>query len=361
MTSKFLLMALATCATFCAWSQTNANETALSTTASLRDGSKIKGQLLTRSFKGEALFDKALELSADYVKSINMSGTNGAAKVSLTNGDTLSLTLTTPSVEIASTLGRLSIAHAKLNSLTIAKASPSAGDGSGLVFHCTFDDESSVTSPTVGPNGRLLNGRFVPGKNGNGLYVQRGLSACEFYFPANKFTSKGCIEFYAKFMDGKTEFSTGGDPRFMSFYNGMSKKEFGTYEYASNNGFGDCGLSAVFGDVVTTHSGFKSMMAYSEIFNGKPYEDWHHYAMVWNENGIDKFSTLDSAPRLAILIDGQNVGTRYRNSGNTFFASLHGRAITLGIPMCEIGPSYNNKSSFIMDDLKIWSFDKTEF
>lgn len=336
------------------------DELTLSTSATLRDGSTIKGTLLTSAIKGGAIFADALELPLSVVKTIGFVNTNGDAKVSLVNGDTLSLAVTTPSFDLDSALGRLAIDRAKIRNLAITpRRAIATTDAAGLVFHCTFDDESSVARPAVGPAGRFLNGRFVEGMNGNAIRVQRGLPACEFILPQGALKEKGCIEFYARLIEGKTEFSTGGDPRFFSLYNENGGGP--VFEYASNNGAGDSGLSAVFGDLVTTHRGFSGLMPYSEIFHGQPYEDWHHYAMIWNEKGIDKFTQNERAPRLVILLDGKNVGKVYHFKDTTFYNSLPTKSMTLGIPMNENGPSYNNKSSFLLDDLKIWDYDKSDF
>ena len=355
------LVAVALFAHACDAENVPSDEILLSATMTLRDGSSLKGTLYTDTIKGAAVFNDNLELPAACVKSLSFSNTNGEAKAVLTNGDTLSLKVATSAFDFDSALGRIPIDRTKLSGLTISKCHIAGKNNDGLVFYCTFDDETSVSSPAVGPAGRLVNGCFVPGKTSNALSVQRGLSACEFNFPTGMISGKGCIEFYARFMDGKTEFTTGGDPRFFTFYNAKSRNDAGLFEYASNNGRGNGGLSAVFGDVATTHDSCRSMMPYSDIFKGRPYEDWHHYAVVWNENGIDKFANGDDIPRLVILLDGKNVGTTYQRSQNNFLATLQNNSFLLAIPMQETGPSYNNKSNFLIDDLKIWNFDKTEF
>ena len=103
--------------------------------------------------------------------------------------------------------------------------------------------------------------------------------------------------------------------------------------------------------------------ALKEVSSGIAKDFWlyYHYAVVWNENGIDKFANGDDIPRLVILLDGKNVGTTYQRSQNNFLATLQNNSFLLAIPMQETGPSYNNKSNFLIDDLKIWNFDKTEF
>lgn len=246
-----------------------ADDITLSTTATLRDGSILKGTLVTDTVAGAAIFDNALKLKAETIQSISFTDTNGTAKATLVNDDILTLTVTTPAFDMNTSLGKLSLVRGNVKSLSITKRKSAVADNAGLIFHCTFDDPTSITSPAIGQAGKINNAKFQAGKANNALLVTRGLSACEFPLPAGSLSDKGCIEFWAKFMDGKTEFTTGGDPRFFTLYN-ANGGNCGLFEYASNNGMGKCGLSGVFGDAVTSHSGFSHMMPYSSIFKGCP-------------------------------------------------------------------------------------------
>jgi hypothetical protein len=89
------------------------------------------------------------------------------------------------------------------------------------------------------------------------------------------------------------------------------------------------------------------MMPYSDIFKGEDYNGWHHYAFVWAQND------------LKIFIDGQE---KCHATGNVNTHEIANTAITLDIPLNRItGKSFNNKSAFYMDELKIWNFAKREF
>ena len=88
-------------------------------------------------------------------------------------------------------------------------------------------------------------------------------------------------------------------------------------------------------------------MPYSDIFKGENYNGWHHYAFVWTQTS------------LAIFIDGREV---CRATGNVNAQEIVNTAVTLDIPLNRItGRSFNNKSAFYMDELKIWNFAKQEF
>ena len=117
---KYTFFLIAALALGCTTATVTANDYTLAATASLRDGSTLKGTLLTDSLKGAALFDDSLKLSAADVKSLAFSGTNGDAKVTLVNGDSISLKVATPAFEIKSSLGKLSLARGNLSKLAIS-------------------------------------------------------------------------------------------------------------------------------------------------------------------------------------------------------------------------------------------------
>lgn len=342
-------------------------KTVISTTASLRDGSTVKGEFCTSEIKGGTLFDNELVLSPSLVKSICFIGTNGESKIELTNGDRFAMTITNESFELRSMLGDLKIPRMNFRTILLSVRYvlvDKVESPDGLVFHCTFDDKEATTCPLIGKTDvKILNATFEAGKFGNAMRVQRGIPAVEIKFPPGTFSKQGCVEFWAKLMDGKTEFSTGGDPRFFTLYTATGG-QCGNFEYASNSGNGNKGLcGTIWTGFAATHSGYGHLMPYSDIFHGKPYEDWHHYAISWkmNDDGcsdnVVKFSIC-----VDLFIDGKKVSTvQELGSADDMALKVFGDSILMGIPMNERGPSYNNKSSFLIDDLKIWNNDKTTF
>lgn len=331
----------------------------ITATAVMSDGSCIKGALMERSFHGSTLFDPDLELPADLVHAMTFTGTNGEAKVELTNRDTFALTLANTTIDIDALIGKTTLRREVLKSLRLTHhaTQPEAG----LLFHCTFDSEEAIRHPEIGPEGKIINGEFEPGKRGNAFMVPRGLPGLEFAFSESPFRLKGCIEFWAKMCDRQTEFSTGGDPRFFTIY-GNANQIKGIFEYASNTGNGHSGIAAhLSGFFACTHPGCRLMMPYSDIFKGMPYENWHHYAIVWNGENISSGNNSAEALPLQIFLDGKPIGTVFENSGTASFKPLLESGCRFCIPMSKDGPSYNNKSTFMIDELKVWDYDKTSF
>lgn len=323
----------------------------VSADARLKDGSTVKGEFLTKDICGSTLFAPELKLDSGNVKSVAFSGTNGEAKVELSNSDKFAMKVSNASFAIKSLLGDLNIPRESVRSIELHKkrnATASATDG--LIFHCTFDDEAELALPKAGPAVKLELGTIVSGKGktGGALYVKPGVAGAEIKFPVGSLGKEGCIEFWAEMASGKTEFSTGGDPRFFVILD-SAFSELGNFEFASNDGSGNSGICGTFlGMHVYSNKGFRyHYMPYSDIFKGEDYNGWHHYAFVWTEGS------------LAIFIDGKEI---CRGHGRLNASVLAESEIIMDIPLHrKTGKSYNNKSAFYMDELKIWNYAKSEF
>lgn len=317
--------------------------------ATLKDGSSVKGEFATEYVSGSTIFTEKLNLDPAVVKSLTFAGTNGESKVELANGDKFAMTVANECFAIKSLLGELNIPRNNFRAIALsARKVPANGNDNGLVFYCTFDDEASLTSPAVGPSVKLELGQIKNnGKNGGALFVQPGVAGAETILPEGTLATEGCIEFWANMASGKTEFSTGGDPRFFVMFDAKGA-EIAHFEFASNNGCGNSGLGGHFyGFRTQTNTGYSYMMPYSDIFKGEDYNGWHHYAFVWAQT------------YLAIFIDGREV---CRATGNVNAQEIVNTVVTLDIPLNRTtGKSFNNKSAFYMDELKIWNFAKREF
>ena len=327
-----------------------AGETPLTTltTASLKDGSTLKGEFLTRQITGSTTFMEKLALEPTIINSLTFTGTNGESKVSLSNGDAFAMKISNNSFKLKSLIGTLEIPRANFRSLSFSSQRGTSAAKDGLVFSCTFDDEKSVASPATGPSVKLELGTISGnGKKGGALYVEPGVAGAQITFSAGTLGNEGCIEFWANMASGKTEFSTGGDPRFFVLSN-IEGHELALLEFASNNGCGNSGFGGhICGLRAQTNRGCSFMMPYSDVFKGQNFNGWHHYAFVW------------SVGSLRIFIDGKLVCS---GSGQYDTATFDNAEIFMDIPLNRVkGKSFNNKSAFYMDDLKVWNYAKTDF
>ena len=161
-----------------------AGDVGVSANATLKDGSVVKGEFLTKTICGSTLFSKTIALNSEDVRSLSFSNTNGEAKVELVNGDKFAIKVADPTLTVKSLLGELKIPRENFRSISFSsrKKCNSSSD-EGLVFHCTFDDEASITSPVKGPQGVLSSKEFVEGKIGKAVRVPKGGSAGFFSLP----------------------------------------------------------------------------------------------------------------------------------------------------------------------------------
>ncbi len=341
-----ILSAALSAATFAVVAQ---DTTIISANTTLKDGSTVNGEFSTKSITGSTIFMEKLELDPALVKTVAFVNTNGESKIELKNGDRFAMTVADEAFAIKSLLGELNIPRKNFRSITLSSRRISAdGYDDGLIFYCTFDDEASVATPAVGPSVKMELGKIIAdkGKTGGALFVNPGIAGAQIAFPSGSFGTEGCIEFWANMASGKTEFTTGGDPRFF-LLSTKDGTEIAHFEYASNNGCGNSGLGGhICGLRTQTNSGCSYLMPYSAVFKGEDYNGWHHYAFAW------------STTELAIYVDGK----LFCRTEGTLNAKQIAGDVIMDIPLNRLsGKSFNNKSAFYMDELKIWNKAMTEF
>ena len=74
----------------------------VSVTATLKDGSSVRGDFLTKDITGATFFAKNLVLAPSIVKTVNFTSTNGEAKVELSNGDRFTMTISNDAFAVRS-------------------------------------------------------------------------------------------------------------------------------------------------------------------------------------------------------------------------------------------------------------------
>ena len=109
-------------------------------------------------------------------------------------------------------------------------------------------------------------------------------------------------------------------------------------------------------------STFASSHTYYEVL-GNDLTEWHHYALVWNKDGIASLSSGSSLPvKAAIFLDGNPIAREtFRNVPRWKLSSdITDPAPFLSFP-CH--PEDGNKSrvEYIIDEFKFWNYDRTDF
>ena len=321
--------------------------TTIAANAKLKDGSSVKGELDTEHITGSTIFTEKLKLDPAIVRSLTFAGTNGETKVELANGDKFAMTVANESFAIKSLLGELAIPRTNFRSIALSAHKASAnGNDEGLVFHCTFDNEAAISTPAVGPKGTICSREFTEGKINNALRVPVGSSAGIFTLPPETFGKEGCIEFWAK-IEPRREIYRDCDPRMIFI---KSPAGWFTVEYSSNNGGGRGGFCIRCFSLEYIKGGtYGGGYRYSDVI--PDITAWHHYAFSWTEDA------------LTIYIDGVALSGAFKTgSGRIDEEKLKSGPSIMGLPNDNTNP-YNTEPNtpFILDELKIWNFPKTEF
>jgi hypothetical protein len=225
-----------------------------------------------------------------------------------------------------------------------------------LMLYCTFDDVNSITNPVAGPGGTFNADpvtNFTTGQVGNAYYASYYESDLV-SFPIGVLPArKGCIEFWGRLF-GMSEYVNDGwghAPAFCYTTNGEYE-----FEFNGNNGMGGSGLCGRVGLMANGWQGsvatgfWLESHAFSSILGDV--NAWHHYALVWDIDGISGYSYS-----MQLFIDGLPVGSC--NLNNEYYCMVVENIPTSGsfnIIAFEI-----DHGSVAIDELKVWNYAKTQF
>lgn len=233
---------------------------------------------------------------------------------------------------------------------------------SDLLFYTSFDDQNAVEVPCVGPQSASTN-RFalVKGKKGNALKIpakQRTVLAYD--FPENFFQPQGCIEFWAKIHGEGKDMRGWKLPQFFLCRGEVPVASI-YLNWNNNNGGGGAGLCGKFQHYPATSDHFGGFNSCLEYLGGHE-NDWHHYALVWNFNGIKDISEEGQSPiKVAAFLDGK-LTSKLTNVKDPNWKALGfiQQKMTLGFPDAPAN-DFSNRFDVYLDEFKIWKTDKTEF
>ncbi len=327
----------------------------LAASVTLRDSSLIKGTISQNTvLEGSVVFQKNVKLPLPLVRELVAEGTNDARIVTLANGDKFHFMPKTESLAISSVLGDLTIPFSNIQRATFSTFSTAS---SSLIFHCTFDSPEAVEHPAVGPGGKvLLPDLFSEGKVGNAMRVGPRQESARISIPAGFLKPKGRIEWWAKIFSPSDGFSS-CDPRFFRIR--FTETIDSVFEFSSNDGMGGGGLVVRFpGLHYLQGRGRRNAWRYSQYFGEGGAQDWHHYAIVWNADGLS--IPDESSPfRLAVYIDGKRVYVEpfdWRQKINV--GILESQSATIDFPFNgEFDNPLIGNACYLIDDMKIWETD----
>ena len=317
----------------------------------LADGSVIHGQIHMLALPVETFFGT---VPVPVEKMVRIEFAN-AAKLSLADGSILHGNIPVPALPVETLFGAVPIPLEKVTHIEFVKVQKMvpANHDPRLIYWNTFDSEEELREM-----GEWKNGRLVKGKSGMALHTDGKVDVYKITIPPHTFKPKGCIEFWAKI---EPEVDSFAGNTFLRFF-WMSHTRL---EFLVNNGMAAGGITSYCGNSVVGSSRFGGQSRYSEVL-GPNYKDWHHYALVWNDEGLD-IGEGRQKPYSAIYINGKRVSSLETNRGNMGgkFSLPAGPDKELSIVIASSAymgdPNLLNPVPFAIDDFKIWNYDKTEF
>jgi len=221
-----------------------------------------------------------------------------------------------------------------------------------LVFWNTLGSQSEIEHSALGPNGTFApGGSFVAGVSGNAFSYSPGPGPSPqnlVTFPPDVIPAKaGTIELWAKLTGFPPELPWGQNPALLEINDGQKSLLFHINGNDGDSNGGVC-ASTQMGTMGTSR--YLEVWTYDALLGGPGQgEKWHHYALVWDENGIPGVGH-----RQAIYVDGV-LNTGSWHDFGTSFPPFAGGVLSL-LPRQQ-----RTQGMVAIDELKIWNFAKTDF
>jgi hypothetical protein len=225
-------------------------------------------------------------------------------------------------------------------------APPDGGYDPRLVYYCTFDAPSAITSPAIGPGGTIAGGSFAAGRRGNAFVSS---STEEALLPNTTPADRGTVEFWAK-LSGYPDNEVipwGGSPSFLSNSDGNEV----WMGLNGNNGGSAGGLVESRITATSATNCFSTSVTYGQILGDAA--AWHHYALAWDSNGVP-----GSAYHIQMFLDGRPIGSPTycgNNNDSTNFPAA------TGAWWFPVNQNVRVGRSVSIDELKMWNYAKTDF
>jgi hypothetical protein len=171
----------------------------------------------------------------------------------------------------------------------------------GVILWNRLDDAHAVRHSVVGPNGTLLGGSFVPGRFGRAYQAKHDQDYLARFPSWSVNRLHGTVEFWGRIVGFSQHIDGdgGNQPGFFTIIDDRGKG-FGQVFLTGNDGAGGGGVTGFAGHNETAAGPFGSW-DYSQVLGPHIYR-WHHYALVWDANGIHGVD--NGKRRVAVFVDG---------------------------------------------------------
>jgi small nuclear ribonucleoprotein (snRNP)-like protein len=321
----------------------------ISVRVELVDGSRLFGATPILAVRLNSSVGK-LELPLSKVKTIEFRNEQQNVTVTLNNGDTLSGKLDVTSLQLRTLLGEVKVDLHNCSTLTVLGTSPSRDH---LVLWNTLGSKAEIYQSRVGPPGKYQGegGRFEKGRFG-GILVVTQVEQGMVSFPAKVISpSAGCIEVWVKLTGFPKELAWGENPALVTTR--VPGRNFGIH-LNGNDGTGNGGLCGWAGSCGTVGTDVFGTWTYERVLGTGKTEQWHHYALVWDKNGIAGIG--DGQKKLAIFLDGKLNSTSWRRDTGTDFSPL-----AEDDELVLMTQQHLAEGTVSFGDIRVWNCAKTDF
>ncbi|MBN2172051.1 MAG: hypothetical protein JW819_12100, partial [Candidatus Krumholzibacteriota bacterium] len=226
-----------------------------------------------------------------------------------------------------------------------------------LVLWNTLGSQAEVENSVVGPDGVFGGGSFMPGVYGDAYISDAEHSLLE--FPRDIIpVREGAIEFWGKLTGVQAEMPYDNGPFFIRCKDydnpaGQTQYILGLVE---NDGLGGGGMVGHAGCRFTTSTGeWSTHWPWEDVLGAGQVELWHHYALVWDEDGIPGVD--DGTRKVALFLDGQLHSRRWREVPPMEWPLLTGGPLEV----LALNNLIHDTGDLAIDELRIWDHAKTDF
>lgn len=191
----------------------------------------------------------------------------------------------------------------------------------GLTLWNQLASQVAVEHSVYGPGGTFGRGSFVPDRDRD-VYSASFDELAGVAFPSNVVNGpRGAIHFWAKMTGFPTAIAQGPSPSLAGI-----RDSAGSYyglEFSANDLGGNGGLCAAAGSSFTACTGDGTGSAqlrtpgsanwtYADALGSADPAQWHHYALVWDEDGI--LGIGDGTAKVAALVDDNPISQHLQNA-----------------------------------------------
>lgn len=218
-----------------------------------------------------------------------------------------------------------------------------------------------IRNSKIGPDGTVDGGQFVSGVHGRAYSARYDQDELVRFPNAVMPIEAGTIEFWAKLKNVPYEIDWGHNPHFVWLNDDVGHSAY-FIGFNGNDGAGNGGLvgcvggggsdSYYYGGITTGTGAYAQQWNYEDILGAGKVEDWHHYALVWDKNGI---VGVDNGQRVvAVYLNGHPVSKQWGRFPGSELIPIESGELSMV-------RNWLSQGKVAMDNIKVWSFAKTDF